>query len=84
MRDWLVELRKSKGLTQEVTAQKAHIARSYYTRIELGEYRLPVGTAMRIAEALDFDWVRYTGTACRSGIFVFYMRMCRQHEKIQE
>ena len=55
MRDWLVELRKSKGLTQEVTAQKAHIARSYYTRIELGDYRLPVGTAMRIAEALDFD-----------------------------
>ena len=59
MRDWLVELRKSKGLTQEVTAKKAHIARSYYTRIELGDYRPPVGTAMRIAEALDFDWVRF-------------------------
>lgn len=59
MRDWLVELRKSKGLTQEVTAKKARIARSYYTRIELGDYRLPVGTAMRIAEALDFDWVRF-------------------------
>ena len=59
MRDWLVELRKSKGLTQEVTAKKAQIARSYYTRIELGDYRLPVGTAMRIAEALDFDWVRF-------------------------
>ena len=66
MSDWLVELRKSKGLTQEVTAQKAHIARSYYTRIELGDYRLPVGTAMRIAEALDFDWVRFYETPADS------------------
>ena len=65
MRDWLVELRKSKGLTQEVTAQKAHIARSYYTVLSC-DYRLPVGTAMRIAEALDFDWVRFYETPADS------------------
>lgn len=66
MRDWLVELRKSKGLTQEVTAQKAHIARSYLYSHRAGRYRLPVGTAMRIAEALDFDWVRFYETPADS------------------
>lgn len=56
MRQWLIDLRKQSGMTQLQVAQSTGIARSYYTRIERGDYHLPVNTAMQIAAVLDFDW----------------------------
>lgn len=59
MRTWLKNIRKAKGLTQADVAKEAGICRSYYTVIENGKYTVPPKTAMRIAEALGFDWTEF-------------------------
>lgn len=46
-------------MTQENVAEKSGISRVYYTRIENGDYNVPVDTAKKIAEALGFDWTRF-------------------------
>lgn len=56
MRQWLIDIRKQCGMTQLEVARSTGIARSYYTRIERGDYHLPVSTAMQIAAVLGFDW----------------------------
>ena len=59
MREWLREKRRAKAWTQEEVAKRAGIARSYYTRIERGEYRVPALTAKKIANALSCDWQQF-------------------------
>lgn len=59
VRDWLRQQRLQLQKTQRDVAQEANIARSYYTRIERGDYKIPVDTAKRIAEVLDFDWQHF-------------------------
>lgn len=59
MRSWLIMKRKEKGKTQLQVAQEAGIARSYLTRIENGDYKVPVETAMRISKVLEFDWTEF-------------------------
>lgn len=59
MRQWLIERRKEMGLTQMQVAERAGIARPYYTRIERGQHKPPVTTAMKIAEALEFNWTEF-------------------------
>lgn len=56
MRDWLVCLRKSRGLTQKEVAKLSCISQSYYSMIENGERGqcIPLDTAQRIADVLDF------------------------------
>ncbi|MBT9282087.1 MAG: helix-turn-helix transcriptional regulator [Hydrogenibacillus schlegelii] len=58
-RDWLVELRKQKGMTQEEVAKKVKINRSFYTQIENGTRNPSVDTAQKIAGLLSFDWTLF-------------------------
>jgi len=54
-RKWLIDLRKSKQLTQEKVAASAYIDRGYYTQIETGVRNPSFNVAINIAIALDFD-----------------------------
>lgn len=56
MRQWLIQMRELKGLTQQDVAKLAGISRSYYSGIELGTRNAPAKTAKKIAAALGFDW----------------------------
>lgn len=58
-REWLIATRKAKGFTQAQIAEKAGICRTYYTRIEGGQFDIPAKTAQRIAAALGFDWTEF-------------------------
>lgn len=59
MREWLIEARKKKGLTQVEVATKSGISRQYYNFIENGERNCPVDTAKKIAQVLDFSWTKF-------------------------
>ena len=59
MRDWLLNIRKKQNKTQQEVADKALISRVYYTRIENGEFRVPVKTAIKIADVLGFSWTLF-------------------------
>lgn len=59
VRGWLLAQRHEKGLTQEQVAEQAGITRSYYTRIENGDHKVPVETAKRIAAALQMSWTLF-------------------------
>lgn len=59
MRTWLIELRKSKGLTQQQLSAETGLSQNYISSIETGERNTPVWTAKKIAAALDFDWQRF-------------------------
>ena len=61
MREWLIQIRRERKMTQEYVAQEAGISQGYYAGIELGVrgHKIPVSTAKRIAEVLDFDWVKF-------------------------
>ena len=59
MRNWLKQIRESSKQTQQEVADKAKISRPYYTRIEKGEYEIPISTAKRIAAVLGFDWTLF-------------------------
>ncbi|KEO81128.1 helix-turn-helix transcriptional regulator [Tumebacillus flagellatus] len=53
-RDWLVERRHSRGLSQLQVAEGAGISRTYYSEIENG--KKPSGSAaFSIASFLEFD-----------------------------
>nr|WP_205092532.1 helix-turn-helix transcriptional regulator [Thalassobacillus pellis] len=56
MRMWLKGIRLQKDLTQEQTAIKSNISRSYYNHIESGVKNPTVETAKDIAFALEFKW----------------------------
>ena len=50
---WIIaELRRQKGMTQEVLSGLAGIARSHLAEIEIGSVNANVDTLWRIAEAL--------------------------------
>ncbi|MFT9848839.1 helix-turn-helix domain-containing protein [Aneurinibacillus sp. REN35] len=55
-RKWLVEIRESKGYTQEQVAAGADIKRAYYTQIENGVRTPSVPVAQKIAGILQFEW----------------------------
>lgn len=61
MRDWLIEIRKDKKLSQYEVASLSGISQSYYAAIEVGVRGKPlnVDTAKKIASALDFQWTRF-------------------------
>lgn len=73
MRNWLKEIRDSKGLTQEQVAILSDISRSHYTHIEKGTKTPSVEVAKRIAKALKFDWT----------IFFEDKRSLREHNNKQ-
>lgn len=59
MRNWLIELRKSKGLTQQQLSVETGLSQNYISSIENGVRSVPVWTAKKIAAALGFDWQRF-------------------------
>lgn len=59
MREWLIEMRNKKEATQEEIATLCGISRQYYGFVESGERNVPVKTAKKIAEVLDFDWQKF-------------------------
>lgn len=59
MRNWLIEIRKKKELTQDQVATSCGISRQYYSFIESGIRNVPVKTAKKIAEILGFSWQKF-------------------------
>lgn len=51
-RKWLVQLRKSQNLTQEMVARKAHIDRSFYAQLEIGTRDPSLAVAKSLANVL--------------------------------
>ena len=59
MREWLVEIRKSKGMSQYEAARKIGIGQSMYASLETGARDPAVETAKKVGRALGFDWTRF-------------------------
>lgn len=59
VREWLKNRRLSVHMTQAEVAKAANITRTYYGRIEKGDYQLPTTTAKKIAQVLGFDWTLF-------------------------
>lgn len=59
MRNWLIDIRKIKGLTQKEAAEKCGISRSYFADIEQGTRNPKVDTAKSIGDVLGFDWTLF-------------------------
>lgn len=59
MRQWLVDAREKKHLSQADIARCAKISQVAYHYIETGKKNPRVSTAKRIAEALDIEWTRF-------------------------
>ncbi|TFE00644.1 helix-turn-helix domain-containing protein [Jeotgalibacillus salarius] len=58
-REWLIELRKSTGLTQQKVADQSFIDRSYYSQLENGLRDPSPSVAENIAKVLDFNFLRF-------------------------
>ncbi|WP_280770433.1 helix-turn-helix domain-containing protein [Salipaludibacillus daqingensis] len=54
-RDWLINLRKNKNLTQQQVASIAYIDRGFYAQIENGLRDPSIPVAKKIARALSFN-----------------------------
>ncbi|MRG87585.1 helix-turn-helix domain-containing protein [Salinibacillus xinjiangensis] len=54
-REWLIQFRKSKEMTQEKVASDAFIDRGYYSQIETGKRDPGINVAINISKVLDFD-----------------------------
>lgn len=68
-RRWLIELRKSQGLTVSEAAKKCSISRAFYAQIENGVRNPSVYTAQKIGQALGFDWtVFFPQVVCESHV----------------
>jgi len=61
MREWLKDIRVHKSKTQQQVAESAGLHQGYYSEIESGDKgkKLPVDTAKKIAEVLDFEWTKF-------------------------
>lgn len=59
MRDWLINIRKLKGLTQKEVAEKCGISRSFYADIEHKTRNPKADTAQAIGDELGFDWTLF-------------------------
>ncbi|WP_082232508.1 helix-turn-helix domain-containing protein [Halobacillus massiliensis] len=55
MRDWLIQLRKSKNFTQQQVADGAHIDRAYYAQIESATRNPSMTVASQIANFLNIN-----------------------------
>lgn len=58
-RDWLVTIRKDKGLSQAAVADRVGISTPSYCTIETGKTNPRVYTAQKIARVLGFRWTRF-------------------------
>ena len=58
----LVNIRKSRKLTQQEVADLANVSRQAYSSYETGIRRPSPEVAIRLGAALDFDWTRFYET----------------------
>lgn len=56
MKQWLKEIRESKGYTQESLAEKVGIAKTTYASYEQGHRQPSILNAKRLAEILEVPW----------------------------
>ena len=59
VRQWLIELREKKGITQGAVATAAGIAQPSYYEIEKGISNPRPDTAKRISAVLGCEWTRF-------------------------
>lgn len=59
MREWLINIRKSKGFSQKQVADLCEVTDAYYCYIENGQRNPSVETAKKIAKVLDFLWTNF-------------------------
>ena len=55
MRDWLLEMRKKKGMTQLELAKKLDISEAYYSYIESGDRQKKMDLALAAKLSVVFD-----------------------------
>jgi transcriptional regulator with XRE-family HTH domain len=48
----LRQLRRRRGMTQAMLADKAGVSRAYLSRLEIGQHDPPLSTVLRLATAL--------------------------------
>ena len=58
-REWLIKIRKDKGLTQVQVAKLSQISQQLYNFIENGNRGVSVETGKKIAKVLGFDWTEF-------------------------
>lgn len=58
-RNWLLEIRKSRGYTHAQVAKETGIKRQYFGMIESGRSNPSVEVAKRIASVLGFEWTLF-------------------------
>lgn len=58
LRDWLITLRKKRGLSEKYVAEALQVAQPHYHRIEHGEGNPSVKLAMKIGEFFGIKWTR--------------------------
>lgn len=59
MKEFLIKVRKEKGLSQKDVAEAAEINQAAYSNIEKGKRNPSVKTAKKIAAVLGFDWIEF-------------------------
>lgn len=59
MREWLIQLRKSKRMTQQQVASRCFIERSYYSQIEREKRNPSTIVAKNIANVLEFNPLKF-------------------------
>lgn len=59
MRQWLIDARKSKGLSQKDMALKVGVSQPTFNNYEHGHISPSVPTAQRIAAALGVEWTKF-------------------------
>lgn len=59
MREWLIKLRKKKGLTQQEVAEFIDKSPALYSAIEMGNRRPSPEVAKKIGKLFDFDWTAF-------------------------
>ncbi len=56
MRQYLIDSRNQKGMSQQKVADSVGISRTHYTQIENSKRNPSVGLAKKIAELFGFEW----------------------------
>lgn len=59
MRQWLIDLRKDKGLTQEAMAEMLGVTQPSIGLWESGQRTPKPQAAKKVAEILGFDWTKF-------------------------
>nr|DAQ16353.1 MAG TPA: helix-turn-helix domain protein [Caudoviricetes sp.]DAU13524.1 MAG TPA: helix-turn-helix domain protein [Caudoviricetes sp.] len=58
-RQWLIDKRHKKDLSQAYVARECNISQQMYCYIEIGKKRPGVELAKKIADVLNFSWSKF-------------------------